>query len=102
MRRSLVLLAALGASLAAAPLAAQGGTSALKGHDANAPVDFDADRFEVQDRADRAVLSGNVKVRQGSLSLDAARINIAYTNTNAIAVDRIDASGGVTVRSPSE
>lgn len=102
MRRRLFTLAAVGALLAASPLGAQGGASALKGHNANAPVDFDADRFEVQDRADRAVLSGNVKVRQGSLSLDAARINIAYTNTNAIDIDRIDASGGVTVRSPSE
>lgn len=94
------LLAASGVLLAG-PASGQG-TSALKGHDTNAPVDFDADRIEVQDRADRAVLSGNVHVRQGNLTLDSARINVAYTKAGGVEVDRIDASGGVTVRSPSE
>ena len=32
----------------------------LKGHNSNAPVDVSADRIEVQDRADRAIFSGNV------------------------------------------
>ncbi len=94
--------------LLAAPLAffavaaSAQGTSALRGHDTNQPVDFDAQRIEVQDRADRAVLSGDVRVRQGLLTLNAERINVAYTSTAGIEVDRIDASGGVTVRSPSE
>ena len=49
-----------------AALAQSGGqVSALKGHDSNAPVDVDADRIEVQDRADRAMFAGNVKARQG-------------------------------------
>ncbi len=100
VRRQAFLFAALG-MIYAGPATGQG-TSSLKGHDTNAPVDFDADRLEVQDRADRAVLSGNVVVRQGPLTLNAARINVAYTSTAGIEVDRIDASGGVTVRSPSE
>lgn len=91
---------AIGALLSG-PAVAQG-TSALRGHDTNQPVDFDAQRIEVQDRADRAVLSGNVVVKQGSLTLNAERINVAYTSSAAINIDRIDASGGVTVRSPSE
>ena len=37
----------------------------VKGHDTDAPVDVAADRIEVQDRADRAIFSGNVQVRQG-------------------------------------
>ena len=37
-------------------------TSALKGHNSNAPVDVTADRIEVQDRADRAIFAGNVHV----------------------------------------
>lgn len=101
MRPTLLLLALLATTLPAGSAAAQG-TSALRGHDTNQPVDFDAQRIEVQDRADRAVLSGNVRVRQGSLSLNAERINVAYTNSAGIDIDRIDASGGVTVRSPSE
>ena len=93
-----VMLAAL---VAAAPAAAQG----IKNHNSNAPVDFEADRIEVQDRADRAVLAGNVKVRQGGLALDAARLTVAYTGAITAGnptVQRLDASGGVTVRSANE
>ena len=95
------VLAALAAALLSGPAAGQA-SSSLRGHDTDAPVDIDADRVEVQDRADRAVMSGNVRVKQGSLTLNAERINLAYTNTGGIEIDRIDASGGVTVRSPSE
>ena len=101
VRLASFLLAAIAAASLGGPASAQG-TSALRGHDTNQPVDFDAARIEVQDRADRAVLSGNVRVRQGSLTLNAERINVAYTSTAGIDIDRIDASGGVTVRSPSE
>ncbi len=78
---------------------------ALKNHNSNAPVDFEADRIEVQDKASRAMLSGNVNVRQGELSLTAARMTVAYsgaiTNGNP-SISRLDASGGVFVRSPTE
>ena len=97
MPKALIVLALV----AAAPLGAQ----ALKNHNANAPVDFEADRIEVQDRADRAVLAGNVKVRQGNLALDAARLTVAYTGALTAGnptVQRLDASGGVVVRSASE
>nr|WP_225421220.1 LptA/OstA family protein [Sphingomonas parva] len=77
-------------------------TSALKGHNSNAPVDVAADRIEVQDRADRAIFSGNVVVKQAELTLNAPRLTVAYSNAGGIEIDRIDASGGVTVRSPSE
>ena len=46
--------------------------SALKGHNSDAPVDVTADRIEIQDRADRAIFAGNVKVRQAELTLDTA------------------------------
>ena len=39
---------------------------------ADAPIDVTADRIEVQDRADRAIFAGNVKVRQAELTLDTA------------------------------
>jgi lipopolysaccharide export system protein LptA len=95
--RSFVLIVLVFATSASA--------QALKGHNANAPVDFSADRIEVQDRADRVVASGNVRVTQGGLSLDAARLTIAYTGAIAggnPTIQRLDASGGVTVRSASE
>ena len=79
-----------------------GGTSALKGHDSNAPVDVSADRIEVQDRADRAIFAGNVHVRQNDLALDTQRLTVAYSNDGGVQIQRLDAAGGVTVTSPSE
>lgn len=67
-------------------------------HDSNAPVNFNAGRIEVQDRADRVVLSGAVRVEQAGLTLNAARMTVAYRSTGGIEIDRIDASGGVTIR----
>jgi lipopolysaccharide export system protein LptA len=82
--------------------AAQQGVSALKGHDSRAPIDLSADRAEAQDRADRAIFSGNVVVRQGALTLRTTRLTVAYASQDGIDINRIDASGGVTVVSPSE
>jgi lipopolysaccharide export system protein LptA len=89
--------------LALQPALGQGGAgSSLKGHDTDAPVDVAADRIEVQDRADRAIFSGNVEVRQGNLNLAASRLTVAYANADGIEITRLEASGGVTLRSPSE
>lgn len=95
-----MIWAAIGGAPAPAPADAQ--TSALRGHNSDAPVDVAADRIEVQDRADRAVFSGNVVVRQADLTLNTERLSIAYTNAGGVQIERLDASGGVTVRSPSE
>jgi lipopolysaccharide export system protein LptA len=76
--------------------------SALKGHNSNAPIDVAADRIEVQDRADRAIFAGNVHVTQAELTLDTARLTVAYTSGGGVQIQRLDASGGVVVRSPSE
>lgn len=84
------------------PAFGQGATSALQGHNSDAPVDFAADRIEVQDRSDRVVLSGDVVVTQGALRLAAPRLTVAYSDTRGIQVQRLDASGGVTITSPSE
>ena len=78
------------------------GTSALQGHNSDAPIDVAADRIEVQDRADRAIFVGNVRVKQAELTLDTARLTVAYTNDQGVQIQRLDAAGGVTVRSPSE
>lgn len=75
----------------------------LRNHNSNAPVDFEADRIEVQDRADRVVIAGDVTVRQGGLTLDAQRVTIAYSDAGkGVDVQRLDASGGVVVKSASE
>lgn len=90
------------AVIALSPVLGQAGGSALRGHNTNAPVDVAADRIEVQDRADRAIFSGNVIVKQADLTLNAGRLTVAYTDAGGIQIQRLDASGGVTVRSPSE
>jgi lipopolysaccharide export system protein LptA len=90
-------------SVAALALATPALGQALRNHNSNAPVDVEADRIEVQDRSDRAVFSGNVRVRQGGLALDAARLTVAYAGGgNGVDIQRLDASGGVVVRSASE
>lgn len=103
MKTRLIALCALGAaSLGAGMAYAQDSISALKGHDSKAPIDLSADRAEAQDRADRAIFAGNVVVKQGELTLRTARLTLAYASQNGIDINRIDASGGVTVVSPSE
>jgi lipopolysaccharide export system protein LptA len=80
--------------------------SALKGHNSDAPIDLTADRLEVQDRADRAIFAGNVHVKQAELTLDTTRLTVAYSGgsqtSGGVQIRRLDAAGGVTVRSPSE
>jgi lipopolysaccharide export system protein LptA len=92
---------ALLALLAVAPALGQSG-SALKGHDSNAPVDVGADRIEVQDRANRAVFSGNVQARQGSLTMSSARLTVVYAGGEDVRIQRLEAAGGVTLRTPTE
>jgi lipopolysaccharide export system protein LptA len=93
------LLCAVGA---VQPAAGQQGGSALRGHNSDAPIDWGADRIEVQDRTNRVLLSGNVVAKQANLTLNAERITVAYLDGDGIKVQRIDASGGVLLRSPSE
>lgn len=74
-------------------------------HDSNAPIDFSANAIELQDKANRALLTGSVQVRQAELTLNAARMTVAYTGQvigGSPQVSRLDASGGVTVRRPDQ
>ena len=104
MRRlPILLLPPLALATAAAAVAqSREPVSALKGHNSDAPIDLTADRLEVQDRADRAIFAGNVHVKQDELTLDTSRLTVAYSSSGGVQIKRLDASGGVTVRSPSE
>jgi lipopolysaccharide export system protein LptA len=103
MGRSFLFPAVLAAAAGIAAVAqAQEPVSALKGHNSNAPVDVAADRIEVQDRADRAIFAGNVHVKQEQLTLDTERLTVAYSSEGKVQIRRLDAAGGVVVRSPSE
>ena len=103
MRRPLIILTVIAAAAGIGGLAqAQDPVSALRGHDSNAPIDVASDRIEVQDRSDRAIFAGNVVVRQASLTLATDRLTVAYSSAGGVQIRRLDASGGVVVRSPSE
>ena len=82
-------------------LAVAGGIAAyaqgLAGHNSDAPVNYAADRIELQDRQNRVVLSGNVRIDQAGLTLNAARTLVDYTNGGSLKIQRIMATGGVTV-----
>ena len=89
-----------GAAITAIAMTGFAGTAPAQvfgSHNSNAPVSFDAGRIEVQDRADRVVLSGAVRVEQAGLVLNSARMTVAYRSAGGIEVDRIDASGGVRI-----
>ncbi len=69
----------------------------IQNHNSSAPVTFDAGRIELQDRADRVMLTGGVVVQQAGLTLRASRMTAAYSNAQNIDVNRLDAVGGVTI-----
>lgn len=87
----------------AVPAAAQQ-ASALKGHNTDAPIDFDAARIEVMDKTNQALLTGNVKIRQAEMTLDADSVKIFYLRpkTGDPQVKRLDAQGNVVLTSPTE
>lgn len=103
--RQLALRSALaGFALTAAALGAitQTGAQAIAGHNSDAPVNYAADRIELQDKANRVVLSGNVAISQGGLSLNAGRTTVAFTDEGSLKIQRIDATGGVVVTRGNE
>lgn len=74
-------------------------------HDSSAPIDFDAQNLQLDDRANRAILSGGVKITQANLTLTAARVTVSYSGEligGSPAATRFDASGGVTVTRPDQ
>lgn len=74
----------------------------IGGHNSKAPVNYAADRIELQDRQDRVVLSGNVDITQGDLRLQAARTTVAYSDAGSLRIQQITATGGVLVNRGSE
>lgn len=75
---------------------------AIAAHNSNAPVDYAANRIELQDREDRVVLTGNVVIEQANLRLTAARTIVDYSDAGSLAIQRISALGGVTVTRGNE
>lgn len=75
---------------------------AIASHNSNAPVDFGADRIELQDRQNRVVLSGNVDITQAGLRMRAARTLVNYADAGSLSIQRITATGGVQITRATE
>jgi lipopolysaccharide export system protein LptA len=91
------VLAIGGLALASLAASEPGSAQLTSGYNNNAPVNYSADRIEIQDRDNRVVLSGNVDVTQDTLRLRAARVTVSYTNNGSLKIQRMIANGGVYV-----
>jgi len=78
----------------------------MKSHNSDAPVDVVADRIEVQDKANRAIFTGNVHAVQSDMTIDSARMTVAYAKATTPGaspqIQRIDAAGGVVVHNSTQ
>jgi len=74
----------------------------IASHNTNARVNYAADRIELQDRQNRVVLSGNVVIDQAGLRVQSARTLVNYDDSGELRIDRITATGGVTVTRGNE
>jgi lipopolysaccharide export system protein LptA len=92
----------LAAGLVALGFGSLAEAQAIAGFNSNQPVNYAADRIELQDRQNRVVLSGDVVITQGDLRLTAGRTTVAFTDTGGLSIQRIDATGGVTVTRGNE
>jgi lipopolysaccharide export system protein LptA len=93
-QRALLPVVIAGATLfGAAKLSAQISSS----KNSNAPVNYAADRIEMQDRDNRVVLTGDVDITQADLRLRAARVTVNYTNNGSLKIQRMIANGNVYV-----
>lgn len=69
----------------------------ISSHDSSAPVNYAADRIELQDRENRVILSGNVVIEQAGLTVRSARTLVNFEDTGSLSIQRITATGGVEV-----
>ncbi|MEL6540724.1 MAG: LptA/OstA family protein [Pseudomonadota bacterium] len=71
-------------------------------HNTRAPVNVDAGRIVAQDRQDRVVFAGNVVVTQANLTVRSQRMQLNYISANELELERLTATGGVTVTRGNE
>ena len=88
-------------------LAATAGPAIADNHNSNADINFGADHMELQDKQNRVILTGNVKVTQAEMTLTAARMTVAYSGkalsgNGTPQASRVDATGNVVVTRPGQ
>jgi lipopolysaccharide export system protein LptA len=97
MRYSFLGIMAASFCVTAAIIGGAAPAQVIRNHNSNAPVNFSAGAIELQDRADRVILTGGVTATQEGLTLSATRLTAAYSSGGGIDVHRLDAVGGVTI-----
>lgn len=103
LQRTAIKSAITGFCLTAAALGGiQLNAQAIASHNSKAPVEYAADRIELQDRQNRVMLSGNVVITQAGLTVRSARTLVNYSNGDGLSIERITATGGVTVTRGTE
>ncbi|MFW2545549.1 lipopolysaccharide transport periplasmic protein LptA [Primorskyibacter sp. 2E107] len=83
---------------------AQQGTAVKFGsmqQDTNAPVEVTADSLSINQTDGTALYTGNVVIVQGDMRLAAPRVLVVYSESQG-RIDRLEASGGVTLVSGDE
>ncbi|MDU8910183.1 LptA/OstA family protein [Aestuariicoccus sp. MJ-SS9] len=98
-----LLVAGLSAALGLSTAEAQGTSLAFGGikQDTSAPVEVSADSLSVNQSDGTALYSGNVVIGQGEMRLAAPQVLVVYSE-GARRIDRLEASGGVTLVSGDE
>lgn len=80
-------------------------------HDVSQPIEFSADRLEIEEKGNTATFDGRVEAVQGDLRLTADRVKVFFKSSDAPAearsdrrssVSRIDAMGHVVLASGDE
>ena len=104
MLRSPLRALTLSACLFAGVATAQTTQVALGGirTDPNAPVEIEADRLVANQEQGSALFSGNVIVAQGPMILSAPQVEVYYSADGSGGMDRVRASGGVTMTSGTD
>lgn len=105
MLRTTAILAVLIGFAALPPKAeAQGATVSFGGlkSDTSQPVEVTSDELAVNQTDGTAVFTGNVVVIQGDMRLAAESVRVEYARDDKTKVERIIASGGVTLVSATE
>lgn len=116
--RAALLAAALTAALASGSAAAQSRTTPFGGfqHDTTRPVEVSSDQLEVRNADQKAIFTGNVRVRQGGVLMKADWLEVTYANRargamkasasdplgGGGAIDRLRARGEVIISNGAE
>lgn len=78
--------------------------SILPKGDSKAPIEIDADALEVFQQEKKAIFTGSVVAKQGSMTVKAEKMTVFYSgeNTSGNSISKIELNGNVVLTSPAE